>query len=67
MVARNIAEYTAFGAATTPIAPTTATAPSTQNSTASAVEVWAALIGGERQVDVDRHRASSVMGLMLPR
>ena len=37
-----MAEYTAFGAATTPMAPSSATAPSTQNTTASAVDVIAA-------------------------
>jgi hypothetical protein len=37
VLARNIAEYTAFGAATTPTAPTTATTAHTQNNTASAV------------------------------
>ena len=40
MVARKIAEYTALGAATTPTAPTSAMAPTIQNVTASAVEVW---------------------------
>ena len=38
VAARKIAEYTALGAATTPIAPATATTASTQNATASAVE-----------------------------
>ena len=37
--ARKIAEYTALGAATTPMAPTRATAPRIQNATASAVDV----------------------------
>ena len=41
--AKDIAEYTAFLAATTPIAPTTATTASTQNSTASDVEVCPAV------------------------
>ena len=39
VVARNIAAYTALGAATTPMAPATAIAPNTQNEMASAVEV----------------------------
>ena len=39
VIARNIAEYTALTAITTPIAPITASVPSSQNVTASPVEV----------------------------
>ena len=39
VIARNIAEYTALTASTTPSAPISASAPSTQNVTASPVEV----------------------------
>ncbi len=40
VIARKIAEYTAFVEHTTPSAPSTAMVPRIQNCTASAVEVW---------------------------
>ena len=42
VIARKIAEYTAFGAQTTPSAPISAMPPRIQNTTASLVEVRAA-------------------------
>ena len=56
MIARKIAEYTALGAATTPRAPITATVPSTQNTTASPVDMSGGI--GGRCRELERHDGS---------